>query len=269
MIQDHHTSANKICLILIVIDFIWITATCLSIFPVYAGELTLNTEKILCEGTKYQTVAYFFDSQQEGPTVMMMAGVHGNEFAGTKALENFMENMDLKRGAIIIIPEANQEACRNKVRSINQGQDLNRMFPGDSESQGMERLAGEIFEIMEEWEVDFLLDLHESVDYYEKNPAHFGQTIILDYNHLYLSKIGKYLRDQLNSKVVNPENVFKIIIHPIKGSSTYEADGRYEIPGITFETCSRIQLSQRVSFHQDCIENVLLYFDMMPSLCAK
>jgi len=228
------------------------------------SESLFQTEIIVCKDTGYQTKAYFYSSEQEGPTVMIMAGVHGDELAGIEALKQFMENIKLERGTVIIIPEANKEAIKHRVRAISQEEDLNRNYPGDPTSEGIERLAGEIFKIMKNNEIDFLLDLHESVDYYNKNSFFYGQTIVLDdNNHLFLREIADYLANELNSSIVSSEDMFDVIVKPIAGSSTYEALNHLEIYGVTFETCNKLDYKKRVDFHFQCIENVLAYFDII------
>jgi len=228
------------------------------------SESLFQTEIIVCKDTDYQTNAYFYSSEQEGPTVMIMAGVHGDELAGIEALKQFMENIKLERGTVIIIPEANKEAIKHRVRAISPEEDLNRNYPGDTTLEGIERLAGEIFKIMKNNEIDFLLDLHESVDYYHKNSSFYGQTIVLDdNNHLFLREIADYLANELNSSIVSQEDMFDVIIKPIAGSSTYEALNHLKICGITFETCNKLEYIKRVDFHRQCIENVLVYFDMI------
>jgi predicted deacylase len=229
-----------------------------------AVELSNRTETVICKGTDYQTVAYTISSERGGPTIMIMSGVHGDELAGIEATKELIKTLEPERGTVIVIPEVNKEACKNRVRTMPSEEDLNRIYPGDSSSQGINKLAGEIFAIMQENKIDFLLDLHESMEYYKENPSHYGQTIILDVNNNpFLQEISDYLAKQLNLVVALPENHFEVIVKPIEGSSTYEALNRYEIPGITFETCRKIEFNKRVSFHYSCIQNILIYFNII------
>lgn len=232
------------------------------------ASFTINPdtlEIIICEGTDYQTKAYVYSSEQKYPVIMVMAGVHGNELAGIEAAKRFMENINLERGTVIILPEANKEAIIYGIRAISGGEDLNRNYPGDINSNDViERLAGEIFEIMNNNKVEFLLDLHESADYYTKNNSFYGQTIVLDDNkNVFLNKIANYLVNELNSNVVSLENKFEVIVKPIAGSSTHEALNHLGIRGITFETCKKIDYKKRVDFHCQCIEKILAYFDLV------
>jgi len=262
-------SSNRIFLrsrtylaILVIVNILLQTLFCFGLTN--DSESLFQTEMIVCKDTDNQTNAYFYSSEQEGPTVMIMAGVHGDELAGIEALKQYMENIKLERGTVIIIPEANKEAIKHRVRAISQEEDLNRNYPGDPTSEGIERLAGEIFEIMKNNEIDFLLDLHESVDYYNKNSSFYGQTVVLDDNeNHFLNRIAGYLVNELNSSVVSPKDMFDVIVKPIAGSSTYEALNHLEICGITFETCNKMDYKKRVDFHYQCIENVLAYFDVI------
>jgi succinylglutamate desuccinylase len=229
---------------------------------------TINPDTVeisICAETDYQTKAYIYSSEQKYPVIMVMAGVHGNELAGIEAARQFMDNIKLERGTVIILPEANKKAIMHGIRAMSDREDLNRNYPGDIKSNDtIKRLAGEIFEIMNKNEVEFLLDLHESADYYNKNNSSYGQTIVLDDNkNPFLNKIAKYLVDELNSSIVSPENKFEVIVKPIDGSSTYEALNHLKIYGITFETCKKIDYKKRVDFHYQCIEKILAYFDLV------
>ena len=261
--SNHIFLRNKYYLfILVILSILWQTFFCLG--STDDTESLFRTKMIVCRDTDYQTNAYLYSSEQEGPAVMIMAGVHGDELAGIEAAKKFMKNIKLEKGTVVIIPEANKEAIDHGVRAISPEEDLNRNYPGDLTSEGIKRLAGEIFEILKNNEIDFLLDLHESVEYYHKNSAFYGQTIVLDDNeNHFLNRIAGYLVYKLNSSVVSPKDMFDVIVKPIAGSSTYEALNHLEICGITFETCNKLDYIKRVDFHRQCIENVLAYFDMI------
>lgn len=238
--------------------------------PVESQESLVSTEVVICEGTKYQTVAYFFSAKEEGPTIMILAGVHGDELAGIEAAKKYLGSFQPKKGTVIIIPEANKEACQNQVRAISPEEDLNRNYPGDSNSDGIKRLAGEIMSLMKDNNTQFLLDLHESVDFYTENSDCYGQTVVLDDDqHELLNQISSYLITQLNQKITLPENYFQVVFKPVSGSATYEALQQYDIPGLTFETCTKLEFWKRVNWHYNCIQKILLFFDMIPSSTAK
>jgi hypothetical protein len=253
--------------ILILSDLLFLLLFSIS---VDSKESIASTEVIICEGTKYQTVAYFFSAKEEGPAIMILAGVHGDELAGIEAAKKYLENFQPKKGTVIIIPEANKGACQNQVRAISPEEDLNRNFPGDSNSDGINRLAGEIMSLMKDNNVQFLLDLHESVDFYTKNADCYGQTIVLDDdNHELLNQISNFLIKQLNQNIILSENYFQVVFKPVLGSATYAALQQHDISGLTFETCTKLEFWKRVKWHYSCIKETLVFFDMMPYSAAK
>ena len=196
---------------------------------------------------------------------MIIAGVHGDELAGIEAAKRFMEDIELERGTVIIIPKANKKAVEHGVRAMSADKDLNRHYPGDiSSNEEIKVLAGEIFKIMRNNKIDFLLDLHESADYYHRDKNFYGQTIVLDDDkNPFLNEIADYLANELNEVVISSKNMFDVIVKPIEGSSTHEALNHLGINGITFETCKKIDYKKRVDFHYQCIEKVLVYFDVV------
>lgn len=70
----------------------------------------------------------------EGPTILLMAGVHGDEYEGQIALSNLARSLRAEdiQGRVIILPTANAPAAAAGLRTspVDDG-NLNRLFPGD------------------------------------------------------------------------------------------------------------------------------------------
>lgn len=69
------------------------------------------------------------DGDPGGPTVVVVAGMHGNEFAGVKAAQNIFDMLDGIRPAIrgrLIILRANLPALHYNVRYLDE--DMNRLW---------------------------------------------------------------------------------------------------------------------------------------------
>ena len=70
----------------------------------------------------------------EGPTVLLLAGAHGDEYEGPLALSQLVRDLDPHEvtGRVIVMPAMNIPGIRESTRLCPvDGRDLNRSFPGD------------------------------------------------------------------------------------------------------------------------------------------
>jgi uncharacterized protein len=80
----------------------------------------------------------------DGPSVLLMAGNHGDEYEGEIALARLIRRLDpaRMRGTVTIVPIANTPAVMAAKRcSPFDGGNLNRAFPGDPAGTPTQRLA--------------------------------------------------------------------------------------------------------------------------------
>lgn len=97
----------------------------------------------------------------DGPTLLLMGGVHGDEVNGVAIVRDLIQKKYNKpvRGTIICIPVFNVFGYLNLSRDFPDGRDLNRMFPGSSNgslaSQFASKFTKEIAPL-----VDYVLDFH-------------------------------------------------------------------------------------------------------------
>ncbi|NIA67862.1 succinylglutamate desuccinylase [Pelagibius litoralis] len=98
----------------------------------------------------------------EGPTALLVAGNHGDEYEGQVALLNLARRLgpgDV-RGRIIVLPALNAPAAAAGTRnSPVDGGNLNRSFPGDPYGQPTAMLAHYVDEVLFPT-VDIAVDLH-------------------------------------------------------------------------------------------------------------
>lgn len=100
-------------------------------------------------------------AKKDGPTLLIMAGVHGDEVNGVAIVRNIIRKKynKPKCGTIICIPVFNVFGYLNQRREFPDGRDLNRMFPGFANgslaSQFAYRFTKEIAPL-----VDYVLDFH-------------------------------------------------------------------------------------------------------------
>ncbi len=82
--------------------------------------------------------------REDGPTVLLTGGSHGDEPEGPIALGELAKSLEAKevQGQVIIVPELNAPAVAASTRlSPLDGKNMNRVFPGDPRGTVTERIA--------------------------------------------------------------------------------------------------------------------------------
>lgn len=99
-----------------------------------------------------------------GKTIVVLAGVHGDEYEGMWAARDVFKSLDPAEmsGAFVSVPVCNPPAfsVRNRESPLD-GQNLARIFPGNSDGTVSERIAAVLTEQVLPL-ADFLIDLHSS-----------------------------------------------------------------------------------------------------------
>jgi predicted deacylase len=106
---------------------------------------------------------YVYGNPDLGPTVSVMAGVHGCEYVPMLALRTFLDELDESqlRGSLRVVPIANLASfhARSPFVVPHDGLNLNRCFPGKADGSFTERLAYALFnEAMSP--AQFHIDMH-------------------------------------------------------------------------------------------------------------
>ncbi|MFB3886261.1 MAG: succinylglutamate desuccinylase/aspartoacylase family protein [Thermodesulfobacteriota bacterium] len=209
----------------------------------------------------------------EGPTLLMMSAVHGNEVVGTEAIKRIMTGLDPKKvnGTIIGIPVVNIPAYLESAR-IN----LMEQPAGDNDLSGMIRKGGGVQGPQSQTIANFLhekvfpraevvLDLHSSAP----GTFNYPRAIVIG-DHI---EIPKALRERCMALGVacNYEFVFK----PGRPAWTgmYFAPGsmfetKYGIPALILETGAAPTTDDVESILYG-IDNVLKHLKMIPGDPAK
>ena len=97
-----------------------------------------------------------------GPVVLILGGVHGDEFEGPAAIMRLARDLapDALRGRVVMIPAANAPAFAASRRcSALDGGNLNRAFPGDADGTPTAMIA----DWLQTWMIprcDAVIDLH-------------------------------------------------------------------------------------------------------------
>lgn len=114
----------------------------------------------LLPGTGIQV--WRFKGAAPGPKVLITAGIHGSEYprilTARRLLALFEEGV--AAGEVTVVPLVNPAAFDARAKAVNpeDGENINRMFPGDPEGTASERRAWAITKLQDE--ADFYIDLH-------------------------------------------------------------------------------------------------------------
>ena len=123
---------------------------------------TRETYKI-AEGTEAENEVTVLKGSEEGNTVYVIAGVHGDEQAAWLT-GNLLEKISIKAGTLYVLSPANRWGAAREVptRYVIGEEDLNRSFPGDVNGTLAEQVAASIYADVERVQPDFVFDLHEA-----------------------------------------------------------------------------------------------------------
>lgn len=121
----------------------------------WAGSLKVTED--------YSIPMYSLCGKEEGKTLVVTAGVHGCEYVGVETARRLWKSLNPEemKGQVIILPLINANGFYQGKKQImpEDGENLNRMFPGKAEGSLSQKVACAI-----EKEIyphaDFLVDLH-------------------------------------------------------------------------------------------------------------
>ena len=115
------------------------------------------------EGTAEENEVVKIVSENPGPVIYIVGGIHGDELAGWNAANRLKDELKISAGTVYILSPANLSGAAAETRYVTGSGDLNRAFPGDASSDdAAHRIAAVIFEEIKDKAPDLLLDLHEA-----------------------------------------------------------------------------------------------------------
>lgn len=130
------------------------------ILPGEKARINFNTAR-LYTNTAVEVPVIIQRAKRKGPTVLITAGIHGDEINGVEIVRQVIANGFNKprRGTIICLPVINVFGFLNLSRQFPDGRDLNRMFPGTKRGSLASRLAYQFSEEILPL-ADYCLDFH-------------------------------------------------------------------------------------------------------------
>ena len=112
-------------------------------------------------GTMIDIPVYVFNSKKPGPTILIQAGLHGDEINGIEIVRRLLaeKKLNIIKGAVIAVPILNIFGFIHFSRDVPDGKDVNRSFPGTKSGSMASRIAYHYTsEILPH--VDMGIDLH-------------------------------------------------------------------------------------------------------------
>ncbi|HEX5709735.1 MAG TPA: M99 family carboxypeptidase catalytic domain-containing protein [Sulfuricurvum sp.] len=217
-------------------------------------------------------------SNQEGPTLLVIGGIHGNEPGSYFAASILSEYYTINKGNLWVVPNLNALSIAMNSRGVNG--DMNRKF-ADMKSDDPDRhIVQEIQKIISDPKVDLILNLHDGHGFYRKeykntifNPAAWGQTCVIDQesldgDHPYknLDKIALAVRQEVNNGLIEDHHCFDIRNtntrfddEAMKHSLTFYAINNNK-PAFAIETSKNLPtLHEKVFYQLRAIEGYMRY----------
>lgn len=136
-------------------------------------------------GTGQDVTVYTLTGPEKGPTLLIIAGIHGDEKGGYLSAARFTE-LQMRRGTLIIVPRLNRTAIERGKRQGLDG-DMNRLFhlPEDSASLRDSKVVNLAKSLIKK--ADCVLNLHQGDGFYsprwisrKRNPLKWGQCNVID-----------------------------------------------------------------------------------------
>lgn len=213
----------------------------------------------LGEGEEWETTYYVVDSGVDGPAVMVVAGLHGDEPAATLAAKDLVEQaQSIARGKVILIPEADAAAIQAKKRFVDA--DLDRAFPtegvhGETPAP-KEPAAQAIWRLVEEYRPDWLIDLHD-----ESTDAP-GQAVIYHEMHADAAAAARAVADHLNQALDEADTPFEAASGPAAGSLAKAASELLDVRSLVLKTHRQHSLASRTAWLSGGAMHLLSYLEM-------
>lgn len=234
---------------------------------------------LLAEGTRWETPYYRVEASHDGPTLLVVGGIHGNEPAGWRTAEQ-VRHWPIVAGVLVVVPQANVPGIEANTRLMpdvpGERANLNRNFP-DEETNDSARgeIAQALWQFVQEIEPDWILDLHEGHHFNRSHQPPEGEERSVGSSVIYrtnpaLDELARRMQEAANSTVTDPKRRFVLLDRGPKKTSLVSACIRQlGIPGMILETTFRFQpISLRTRQHRLMVNVIMRHLGMLERDCA-
>jgi predicted deacylase len=116
----------------------------------------------LPSGTDIDLPSHIYRSKNDGPVVLLSAGLHGDEINGIEIIRRMIRRgvfKNLLKGSVVAVPVMNIFGFLNFSREVPDGKDINRSFPGTASGSLASRVANYLTKNILT-NIDFGVDFH-------------------------------------------------------------------------------------------------------------
>ncbi|MDR1677507.1 MAG: hypothetical protein LBS44_03850 [Deltaproteobacteria bacterium] len=254
--------------------------------PLSAQSKSDRQHIVYFEGTPQELVIYKIYGRYEGPTIMVMGGIQGDEPGAFMSADLYVD-MALKRGNLIVVPRANFKS----IILFDRGPDgdMNRKFAGVQDMDPDRDRVEIIKNLMAE--SDVFLNLHDGSGFYRTvwesdlaNPSRYGQCIIADsevYTHPETGRVINLGQDArkaialINEDIHEEKYKFSFSNHDTlsessahkeqRKSASYYALTKLGIPAYGIETSKQLpSLEMKIHQHNLAVNAFMKIFGVIP-----
>lgn len=221
----------------------------------YSVEVSSYT---IVQGSAAETTVWHIHSENEGPTIYISGGIHGDERAAWYA-GVLMKDCTISCGDLYVLSQANIIGANKVSRRVSGTDDPNRFFPGDPNGTLTQVLDYAIFSDIQDKNPDLVLDLHEAI-VVSKSREFLGSTYIFTT----IEDIDMLIFDLLAATEDGDicHNAFSATGPGPAGSLNSTVSNVLGIPVITVETFRGFDIYRRVYDQLDTIQFILEYYGM-------
>jgi predicted deacylase len=219
------------------------------------GEKRYGVNEFPVQGQPYGLPMWLVNGREDGPTLVVTAGVHAAEYASIAAALDLGRALDptVLRGRAIVVPVMNVPAFG--VRAIYvcplDGKNLNRVFPGNAAGTASEQIAAWVFEHVI-GQAGYYVDLHGG----DLNEALVPFTIFF--------RSGNVRVDRTSLEMARTFGIPNLVSSETPGAA-FSAAARAGIPAILAEAGGQgIWTPDDVQLHTSGLDRLMRQLGMTP-----
>ena len=207
------------------------------------------------QGKPYRLPMWLVNGKDDGPTLVVTAGVHAAEYASIAGALEFGRSLEPAnlRGRVIVVPVMNLPSFT--ARSIYvcplDGKNLNRVFPGNASGTASEQIADWVFRNVIS-QGDYYVDLHG------------GDLIEALVPFTIFFRAGNEKVDRVSLEMAKVFGIHFLVSSETPGS-TFCAASRAGIPSILAESGGQgIWTPEDVALHANGLQRLMQHLEMLP-----